>query len=147
MTYGEGGWMARGSVVDEFRVITAKIPVTPHDGYLDYEQVQTSSQTIQLLCIKWSLSTEVQSGTEKKYRDHLVATWTTIKPRCAVNKAKNQPLTSHQSFKSGGTPSCRLHPAAQLAGVMRDKQGHMHGSDECPSLRQDLFPQAKNSNS
>ena len=32
--------MARGSVVDESRMITAKILVTPHQGYLDYEQLK-----------------------------------------------------------------------------------------------------------
>ena len=46
---------------------------------------------------------------------------TTIMLRCVVNRAKDQPLTSHQSFQRGD-PSCRHYPAAQLAGVMRDGQ-------------------------
>ena len=50
----------------------------------------------------------------------LVTIWTTMKPQCVVNPAKNQPLTSHQFFKREESSICRLHPAAQLAGVRRE---------------------------
>ena len=74
-------------------MITAKISVTLHHGYLDYEQPPTN-----------------------------VTTWTTMMPRRVVNGAKNQPSTSYQSLKME-TPSCRLLLATQLAGVVRDGQG------------------------
>ena len=50
----------------------------------------------------------------------LVAICTTMKPQGVVNRAKNQPLTNHQFFKRRESSICRLHPAAQLAGVTRE---------------------------
>ena len=37
-----------------------------------------------------------------------------------MNRAKNQPLTTHQFFKREKSSICRLHPATQLAGVRRE---------------------------
>ena len=96
--------MARWSVVDKSRMITAKILVTPDQGYLDYEH-QNSSQTSQVL-------SEVHRA-QKQFRYHLVTTWTTMMPLCVVNRAKNLTLTIVLSGKPRLT-DCR---AAQLAGV------------------------------
>ena len=84
---GVGGTsVVRGSVVDESRMITAKISVAPHQGYFDYEQLQNNSPTSQLL-----------SQVQKQFGNHLVTTWTTMMPQCVVNSAKNLLSTSHQS--------------------------------------------------
>ena len=88
-------------------MITAKILVTSLQGYLDNEQLPKQLTDFPIV---------VRSAIE--YRNH-----ETMIPRCVVNKAKNHPLASHQSFSSRETPSCRLYPAAQLAGVTRDGQG------------------------
>ena len=57
--------MARGSVVDESRMITAKIPETPHQGYLDYEQPQKKIHRLPSCsqkCIEYRKNSETTSS-------------------------------------------------------------------------------------
>ena len=78
--------MARGSVVDESRMTTATILVTPHQGYLDYEQLQNSSPEVYQYRHKRE-TTSSQPGRQ----DALLCS--------DQGRAKNQQSTSHQSFK------------------------------------------------
>ena len=107
--------MARGSVVDGSRMTTAKILATPHLGYLDYEQLQKKLTDFPLVVRRASSAETVQKTPRRNLVDDDASLCGEQRGDSAFSRAT--------TVLSGETPSCRLHLAAQLAGVRRDGQG------------------------
>ena len=80
--------MARGSAVDESRVRTAKILVTPHPGYFDYEQLQKQGTLTTNSSKKKTNRLPICCQERIKYRNTSETTrsqlWTTMVPHCVV---------------------------------------------------------------
>ena len=91
--------MARGSVVDESRLITAKIPLAPHQGSTHTTNTSEKAHQLPTRCQKC------------------------IEHRNNGEQGEEPAFHEAPEFLSGETPSCRLYLAAQLGGVMRDGQG------------------------
>ena len=119
--------MARGSVVDESRTIAAKIPVTPHHGYVDNELLhkeladwpvvvrQTSSADTTESVHRSSSSTETIRTLRRDNPDDNDAT-------LCSEEGEESACDEPPKFFAERPPSCRRYLATQLAGVMRDGQ-------------------------